>query len=240
MVHLLLKRNPTIFYQHFIEGIFHFTSYEKHESFNRFPQSERSVPRRGWHGGPGGVGVGSLPARHASPLVCSPGERGPSAWPRGCAETVLLCPREKRLFSLKGGKNRERRMRIYKFLLEHFTDEQRFNITSRIFENVLGRTGQSGDKACGGNCCVAGGPAALQPRGPNAPTRVSLAVGPTFRPRRPPPRRPDPDSLAAGPALGLAGHCLHTCPAPPPRPWAAVLRVCLCFLQPASLMATCP
>ncbi|KAF4009542.1 hypothetical protein G4228_000408 [Cervus hanglu yarkandensis] len=137
LVHLLLKRNPTIFYQHFIEGIFHFTSYEKHESFNRFPQSERSVPRRGWHGGPGGVGVGSLPARHASPLVCSPGERGPSAWPRGCAETVLLCPREKRLFSLKGGKNRERRMRIYKFLLEHFTDEQRFNITSRIFENVL-------------------------------------------------------------------------------------------------------
>ncbi|XP_043338941.1 condensin-2 complex subunit D3 isoform X1 [Cervus canadensis] len=85
LVHLLLKRNPTIFYQHFIEGIFHFTSYEKHESFNRFPQSER----------------------------------------------------EKRLFSLKGGKNRERRMRIYKFLLEHFTDEQRFNITSRIFENVL-------------------------------------------------------------------------------------------------------
>ncbi|XP_061237648.1 condensin-2 complex subunit D3 isoform X7 [Bos javanicus] len=85
LVHLLLKRNPTIFYQHFIECIFHFTGYEKHESFNRFPQSDR----------------------------------------------------EKRLFSLKGGKNRERRMRIYKFLLEHFTDEQRFNITSRIFENVL-------------------------------------------------------------------------------------------------------
>ena len=37
-------------------------------------------------------------------------------------------------------------MRIYKFLLEHFTDEQRFNITSRIFENVLGRTGQMGVK----------------------------------------------------------------------------------------------
>ena len=47
-MHLLLKRNPTIFYQHFIECIFHFTGYEKHESFNRFPQSDRSVPRRGW------------------------------------------------------------------------------------------------------------------------------------------------------------------------------------------------
>lgn len=53
-MHLLLKRNPALFYQHFIECIFHFTSYEKHDSFNRFPQSDRSVPRRGWRGGPGG------------------------------------------------------------------------------------------------------------------------------------------------------------------------------------------
>ena len=181
LVHLLLKRNPTIFYQHFIECIFHFTSFEKHESFNRFPQSERSVPRRGWHGGPGG-GCGQPPRQARQPR----GERS-SASPRGCAEMVLLCPREKRLFSLKGGKNRERRMRIYKFLLEHFTDEQRFNITSRIFENVLGRTGQRGDKACGGNCCVARGPAVLQPRGPNVLTLVSLAIGLTFRPPRPPP-----------------------------------------------------
>lgn len=85
LVHLLLKRNPALFYQHFIECIFHFTSYEKHDSFNRFLQSDR----------------------------------------------------EKRLFSLKGAKSRERRMRIYKFLLEHFTDEQRFNITVRIFESIL-------------------------------------------------------------------------------------------------------
>lgn len=41
-------------------------------------------------------------------------------------------------------------MRIYKFLLEHFTDEQRFNITVRIFETILGRTGQSGAEEWGG------------------------------------------------------------------------------------------
>lgn len=43
LVHLLLKRNPGMFSQHFIECIFHFNSYEKHEKYNRFPQSERSV-----------------------------------------------------------------------------------------------------------------------------------------------------------------------------------------------------
>lgn len=44
-----------MFFQHFIECIFHFNNYEKHEKYNRFPQSERSVmlresrgPSRGW------------------------------------------------------------------------------------------------------------------------------------------------------------------------------------------------
>ncbi|XP_062817414.1 condensin-2 complex subunit D3 isoform X2 [Anolis carolinensis] len=85
LAHLLLKRNPAMFSQHFIECIFHFNSYEKHEKYNRFPQSER----------------------------------------------------EKDRFSLKGKANKEKRMQIYKFLLEHFTDEQRFNITSKISLNVL-------------------------------------------------------------------------------------------------------
>ncbi|XP_043850916.1 condensin-2 complex subunit D3 isoform X2 [Dromiciops gliroides] len=85
LVHLLLKRNPVMFFQHFIECIFHFNSYEKHEKYNKFPQSER----------------------------------------------------EKQLFSLKGKTNKEKRMRIYKFLLEHFTDEQRFNITSKISLSIL-------------------------------------------------------------------------------------------------------
>uniref|UniRef100_A0A8D0HCF3 Condensin-2 complex subunit D3 n=1 Tax=Sphenodon punctatus TaxID=8508 RepID=A0A8D0HCF3_SPHPU len=85
LVHLLLKRNPVMFSQHFIECLFHFNSYEKHEKYNKFPQSER----------------------------------------------------EKNLFSLKGKENKDKRMQIYKFLLEHFTDEQRFNITSKISLNVL-------------------------------------------------------------------------------------------------------
>ncbi|XP_006892915.1 PREDICTED: condensin-2 complex subunit D3 [Elephantulus edwardii] len=85
LVHLLLKRNPVMFFQHFIECIFHFNNYEKHEKYNKFPQSER----------------------------------------------------EKRLFSLKGKTNKEKRMKIYKFLLEHFTDEQRFNITSKISLSIL-------------------------------------------------------------------------------------------------------
>ncbi|KAM9269472.1 condensin-2 complex subunit D3 [Morus bassanus] len=85
LVHLLLKRNPVMFSQHFIECIFHFNSYEKHEKYNRFPQSVRA----------------------------------------------------KNLFSLKGKDNKEKRMRIYKFLLDHFTDEQRFNITTKISHSIL-------------------------------------------------------------------------------------------------------
>ncbi|NWS73086.1 CNDD3 protein, partial [Crotophaga sulcirostris] len=85
LVHLLLKRNPAMFSQHFIECIFHFNSYEKHEKYNRFPQSTRA----------------------------------------------------KSLFSLKGKDNKEKRMRIYTFLLDHFTDEQRFNITTKISHSIL-------------------------------------------------------------------------------------------------------
>uniref|UniRef100_A0A8C9L3D9 Condensin-2 complex subunit D3 n=1 Tax=Pavo cristatus TaxID=9049 RepID=A0A8C9L3D9_PAVCR len=85
LVHLLLKRNPVMFSQHFIECIFHFNSYEKHEKYNRFPQSERA----------------------------------------------------KNLFSLRGKDNKEKRMHIYKFLLDHFTDEQRFSITTKISHSVL-------------------------------------------------------------------------------------------------------
>ncbi|XP_075185200.1 LOW QUALITY PROTEIN: condensin-2 complex subunit D3 [Anomaloglossus baeobatrachus] len=85
LVHLLLKRNPVMFSQHFIECVFHFTSYEKHNKYNKFSETDR----------------------------------------------------EKKLFSLKGKENKEKRMKIYRFLLEHFTDEQRFTLTTKISENVL-------------------------------------------------------------------------------------------------------
>nr|XP_021518172.1 condensin-2 complex subunit D3 [Meriones unguiculatus] len=45
--------------------------------------------------------------------------------------------RGKQLFLLKGKTNKEKRMKIYKFLLEHFTDEQRFNLTSKICLSIL-------------------------------------------------------------------------------------------------------
>ncbi|NWS44292.1 CNDD3 protein, partial [Probosciger aterrimus] len=85
LVHLLLKRNPVMFSQHFIECIFHFNSYQKHEKYNRFPQSARA----------------------------------------------------RSLFSLKGKENKEKRMLIYRFLLDHFTDEQRFSITTKISHSIL-------------------------------------------------------------------------------------------------------
>ncbi|XP_074503106.1 condensin-2 complex subunit D3 [Sebastes fasciatus] len=85
LLHLLLKKNPEMFSQHFIECIFHFSSYNKHKSYNKFPQSER----------------------------------------------------EKVQFSLKGAQHREKRFRIYRFLLEHFTDAQRFNISIKINQTIL-------------------------------------------------------------------------------------------------------
>ncbi|KAM3865358.1 condensin-2 complex subunit D3 [Diretmus argenteus] len=85
LVHLLLKKNPAMFSQHFVECIFHFNSYSQHKAYNRFPQSDR----------------------------------------------------EKVRFSLKGAQNREKRFQIYRFLLEHFTDAQRFNITNKINQTIL-------------------------------------------------------------------------------------------------------
>ncbi|KAJ7996928.1 hypothetical protein DPEC_G00223600 [Dallia pectoralis] len=85
LVHLLLKKNPVMFSQHFIECIFHFNLYEKHKTYNKFPQTAS----------------------------------------------------EKSKFSLKGAQNKEKRFRIYKFLLENFTDAQRFNIAIKISQNIL-------------------------------------------------------------------------------------------------------
>uniref|UniRef100_A0A3Q2X804 Non-SMC condensin II complex, subunit D3 n=1 Tax=Hippocampus comes TaxID=109280 RepID=A0A3Q2X804_HIPCM len=85
LVHILLKKSPEMFSQHFIECIYHFNSYSGHNSYNKFPQTER----------------------------------------------------EKVRFSLKGPQHREKRFRIYRFLLQHFTDAQRFNITNKINQSVL-------------------------------------------------------------------------------------------------------
>lgn len=58
-------------------------------------------------------------------------------------------------------------MKIYKFLLEHFTDEQRFNITSKICLSILGRPVLFGVKCVLiMKCCVANGLADPEQMGP--------------------------------------------------------------------------
>ncbi|KAG7256051.1 hypothetical protein CRUP_007974 [Coryphaenoides rupestris] len=85
LVHLLLKKNPAMFSQHFIECIFHFNGYSKHKGYSLHPQTDR----------------------------------------------------ERSLFSLQGQQNREKRFRVYRFLLDHFTDAQRFSTTSKIIHSIL-------------------------------------------------------------------------------------------------------
>ncbi|CAL1577766.1 unnamed protein product [Knipowitschia caucasica] len=85
LLNVLLKKNPDMFSQHFIECIFYFHSYTKHKSYNKFPQSDKE-------------------------MLSS---------------------------SLKGPQNQQKRFHIYRFLLEHCTDAQRFNITNKINQTVL-------------------------------------------------------------------------------------------------------
>ncbi|XP_072293135.1 condensin-2 complex subunit D3 [Eucyclogobius newberryi] len=43
LLHVLLKKNPEMFSQHFIECIFYFNSYTQHKSYNKFPQSDKEM-----------------------------------------------------------------------------------------------------------------------------------------------------------------------------------------------------
>ncbi|XP_035770877.1 condensin-2 complex subunit D3 [Neolamprologus brichardi] len=52
-------------------------------------------------------------------------------------DPVPAIARERVHFSLKGEQYREKRFRIYCFLLEHFTDAQRFNVTNKINQTIL-------------------------------------------------------------------------------------------------------
>ncbi|XP_027044721.1 condensin-2 complex subunit D3-like [Pocillopora damicornis] len=40
LVHLLLSRHPGMLFQHFVECVFHFNSFEKHQVYNKFPQTD--------------------------------------------------------------------------------------------------------------------------------------------------------------------------------------------------------
>ncbi|KAJ7392206.1 Condensin-2 complex subunit D3 [Desmophyllum pertusum] len=86
LVHLLLTRHPGMLYQHFVECVFHFNSFENHKVYNKFPQTDR----------------------------------------------------EKKLFSLKGDQNSSKRFTIYQFMLTHMSDEDRFHLTGKLCQEVLG------------------------------------------------------------------------------------------------------
>lgn len=46
--------------------------------------------------------------------------------------------RERELFSLKGANNKRKRQAIYKIMLQHMTEEQKFNTTAKLCQDVLG------------------------------------------------------------------------------------------------------
>ncbi|XP_052797938.1 condensin-2 complex subunit D3-like [Mya arenaria] len=41
LVHMLIQRHPTMFFQHFLECVFHFNDYNRHSVYNKFQQTER-------------------------------------------------------------------------------------------------------------------------------------------------------------------------------------------------------
>ncbi|KAL3841668.1 hypothetical protein ACJMK2_019782 [Sinanodonta woodiana] len=86
LVHLLMQRHPNMFFQHFIECIFHLNSYEDHPVYNKFHQTER----------------------------------------------------EKAIFSLKGDQNAEKRQKLYRLMLANMPDEQKFQLTAKMVQEVLG------------------------------------------------------------------------------------------------------
>ncbi len=49
----------------------------------------------------------------------------------------VVSDREKELFSLKGPEHRAERAKLYKFMLEHMTDEDRFQTTYRLCQDIL-------------------------------------------------------------------------------------------------------
>ncbi|XP_052213027.1 condensin-2 complex subunit D3-like isoform X2 [Dreissena polymorpha] len=86
LLHMLIQRHPTMFFQHFMECVFHFNDYRDHAVYNKFSQTEKD--------------------RH--------------------------------IFSLKGEQNARFRDKLYKFLLEHMSDDHRFQIQSKLVQEVLG------------------------------------------------------------------------------------------------------
>uniref|UniRef100_T1IIB1 non-specific serine/threonine protein kinase n=1 Tax=Strigamia maritima TaxID=126957 RepID=T1IIB1_STRMM len=86
LIHILLHRYPHMFYNHFVECIFHLHAYHEHAIFTSFPQTDA----------------------------------------------------ERQLFALKGSANLEKRLKLYRFMLDNMSDEHRFQITAKIVQDILG------------------------------------------------------------------------------------------------------
>ncbi|XP_078673980.1 condensin-2 complex subunit D3-L-like isoform X1 [Branchiostoma floridae x Branchiostoma belcheri] len=85
LVHLLSERQPGMYFNNFVQCVYHLNSYQHHPVYNKFSESER----------------------------------------------------ERKTFSLAGEANREKRRTIYRFLLEHMSDENRFNLIGKLCSEVL-------------------------------------------------------------------------------------------------------
>ncbi|XP_050409981.2 condensin-2 complex subunit D3 isoform X2 [Patella vulgata] len=85
MTNVLLQRQPTMFFSHFIECLFHFNGYTASAVYNKFAQSER----------------------------------------------------EKTLFNLKGDQAAGKRLELYLFMLEHTSDQHKFQLTSKLCQDEI-------------------------------------------------------------------------------------------------------
>ncbi|ESO91741.1 hypothetical protein LOTGIDRAFT_233338 [Lottia gigantea] len=86
MINILLHRQPNMFFNHFIECIFHFNGYTESSVYNKFTQTDR----------------------------------------------------EKSLFNMKGEHAASKRLKLYLFMLEHTNDQHKFQLTSKLCQDILG------------------------------------------------------------------------------------------------------
>ena len=50
---------------------------------------------------------------------------------------MIISDKEKELFSLKGKDHQEDRMKLYKFMMDHMNDENRFQTTYKLCQEIL-------------------------------------------------------------------------------------------------------
>ena len=127
-----LSRNPTMFFQHFIECVFHFNGYEKHRGTCSYSSEDVHVILCLCSCKQLYVHLYTIAWWCCVALPCLIF----LIWNHVHIHTVYnrfkQTEREKQLFSLKGSDCRSQRMAIYSFLLSHMTDTHRFQLTAKL------------------------------------------------------------------------------------------------------------